>query len=151
MDQNLNLGRVALFGARGAVGQSLAPHLNPVELRVVGRDEQALRRDFPSAQIAAADFLSGEGIDAASQDIDTVVYLAGADYTHFERHPIMVRNALASAARAGVRRFVLVSPVYSYAPGNGERVAETHPHAPTSRKGTWRLEQEQAVLSADHQ
>jgi nucleoside-diphosphate-sugar epimerase len=147
--QTVNLGRVALFGARGAIGQTLAPHLSGSTLRVVGRDERALQHDFPDAQVIAADFLSGAGVDAASQEVETVFYLAGADYTHFERHPVMVRNALAGAARAGVRRFVLVTSVYSYAPEKGERIAESHPHVPVSGKGRWRLEQEQEVLSAD--
>jgi nucleoside-diphosphate-sugar epimerase len=145
------LGSIALFGARGAIGHALSAHLDArgQPYRAVGRDVDALRQTFPRADIVGADFLSGEGIDAAARNIDSVFYLAGTEYTHFERHPVMVRHALASAASMGARRFIHIAPVYSYAPAKGGRVAETHSHVPTTRKGRWRLEQEQAVLAAD--
>ena len=73
-------------------------------------------------------------------------YLAGAPYTEFFKHPIMVRNALDAAQAAGVRRFVHVAPVYSYGPPLTRPVPESQPHVPTTRKGRFRLEQERAVL-----
>lgn len=151
MNDRGSLGRVALFGAGGAIGRALAAALsaNASGFRVVGRNPDRLRAAFPQAEARAADFLSGEGADRAAADVDTVFYLAGTDYTHFERHPVMIANALSAAKGAGVRRFVHVAPVYGYSPSRGKRVAENDPHAPVTRKGRWRLEQEQAVLGAD--
>lgn len=151
VNERQNLGRIALFGARGAVGHSLAADLdaNSASYRAVGRDLDELRRTFRKAETRAADFLSGDGVDEAAAGIDSVFYLVGTDYTHFERHPLMVRNALAGAKSAGVRRFVHVAPVYSYTPSQSKPVTESDPHVPTTRKGRWRLEQEQAVLAAD--
>jgi len=139
---------IALFGANGAVGHALAPVLEArrVEYRVVGRNEQHLRRDFPHAQAVCADFFSGENLGEAARGIETVFYLAGAPYTEFYRHPVMVRNALDAAQAAGVRRFVHVAPVYSYGVPQSRPVAESQPHVPNNRKGRFRLEQEQAVL-----
>lgn len=131
------LGTVALFGAGGAVGTALAAALakDGIPFREVGRSK-AFR----------ADFFTGEGVREAAQDADTVFYLAGAPYTEFFKHPIMVRNALDAAQQAGVQRFVHVAPVYSYGRAQTVSVPETQPHDPRTRKGRYRLEQEQAVL-----
>ena len=69
-----------------------------------------------------------------------------APYTEFYRHPIMVRHALDAAQAAGAKRFVHVAPVYSYGPPRTRPVPESQPHVPNTRKGRFRLEQEQAVL-----
>lgn len=141
-------GLVALFGASGAVGHALAPALDErgVAYRAVGRDAQRVAREFPHAQAIAADFFTGEGVAAAAQGVETIFYLAGAPYTDFKKHPIMTRNALDAAQRAGVKRFVHIAPVYSYGPPLTRPVPESQPHLPNTRKGRFRLEQEQAVL-----
>jgi nucleoside-diphosphate-sugar epimerase len=141
-------GLIALFGASGAVGHALAPALDQrgIAYRAVGRDMQRVTRDFPRAQAVAADFFTGEGVAAAAQGVETVFYLAGAPYTEFYKHPIMTRNALEAAQRAGVKRFVHIAPVYSYGPPLTHPVPESQPHVPNTRKGRFRLEQEQAVL-----
>lgn len=142
------LGRVALFGASGAIGHVLALELasRSVPHRVVGRTLTTLQREFPAADAATADFFTGDGVEKAAAGIDTIFYLAGAPYTEFYKHPVMVKNALAAAESAGVKRFVHVAPVYSYGPATVRPVPESHPHLPNTRKGRFRLEQEQAVL-----
>jgi nucleoside-diphosphate-sugar epimerase len=146
--EDSSLGSIALFGAAGAIGHSLAAELQSrrISYRAVGREAERLQRDFPGAAIATADFFTKEGVQDAASGIDTIFYLAGAPYTEFFKHPIMVRNALDAAQAAGVRRFVHVAPVYSYGPPLTRPVPESQPHAPNTRKGRFRLEQEQAVL-----
>ena len=141
---------IALFGAGGAVGHSLAVELDKRGLpyRVVGRNIETLQREFPNAEVARADFFKGEGTLEAAEGIETVFYLAGAPYTEFDKHPIMVRNALDGAITAGVARFVLVVPVYAYGAAQSVPVPESQPHDPQTHKGRYRLEQEQAVLQA---
>ena len=145
-----NLGKIALFGAAGAVGNALRPVLaqRGEPYRVVGRDASRLST-FEGAEAISADFLSGEGLDDAASGVDTVIYLAGAPYDHFERHPVMTRNALEAAKRAGVKRFVHIAPVYSYGPAKSNPVPESQPHAPVTKKGRYRLEQEQLVLQGN--
>jgi nucleoside-diphosphate-sugar epimerase len=140
--------RVALFGAAGAIGHALAPELerSGIAYRTAGRTVARLQREFPRSEAVQADFLSGEGLADAARGADTVFYLAGAPYTEFYKHPIMVRNALEAARSEGVRRFVHVAPVYSYGPARTRPVPESQPHVPNTRKGRYRLEQEQAVL-----
>jgi nucleoside-diphosphate-sugar epimerase len=119
-----------------------------VEYRVVGRNLDTLTREFPQGQAVRADFLSDEGVDAAAAGVETILYLAGAPYDHFEQHPVMTRNALQAAQRAGTKRFAHVAPVYSYGPARSNPVPESQPHVPNTRKGRYRLEQEQAVENA---
>ncbi|HTU80514.1 MAG TPA: NAD-dependent epimerase/dehydratase family protein [Candidatus Acidoferrales bacterium] len=151
--QEGSVGVVGLFGAGGAIGHSLAPVLEGrgIAYRVVGRDPERMRREFPRAQASSADFLSGDGATEAANGIDTIVYLAGAPYTNFEQHPVMTGNALRAAREAGVKRFVHVAPVYSYGPAASAQVPESVAHEPTTKKGRFRLEQERLVLSADGQ
>ncbi len=145
---NATLGSIALFGAAGAIGHSLASELQSrgIAYRAVGRDPERLRREFPGAAIATSDFFTAQGVGDAAAGADTIFYLAGAPYTEFFKHPIMVRNALDAAQAAGVKRFVHVAPVYSYGPPLAHPVPESQPHVPNTRKGRFRLEQEQAVL-----
>lgn len=149
MNAQSTLGTVGLFGAGGAMGHALAPRLEQlgVPYRTIGRDAGRLRREFPNAEAVAADFLTGEGLAEAAKGVDTVFYLAGAPYTKFELHPIMTKNALASARSAGVKRFVHIAPVYSYGPAQTMPVSDSSPHRPTTRKGRFRLQQEQLLLS----
>jgi nucleoside-diphosphate-sugar epimerase len=140
---------IALFGASGAVGHALAPELDRrgMAYRAVGRDSARMQREFPHAQAFRADFLSGEGLEKAARGVDTIFYLAGAPYTEFDKHPIMTRNALDAAQAAGVERFIHIAPVYSYGPPLTRPVPESQPHLPNTRKGRYRLEQEQEVLA----
>lgn len=151
MDAVASLGKIAIFGAAGAVGHAIAPALEAdgSAYRVVGRDLERLQREFPRAEAVTADFLKGTNVDEAAKGIDTVIYLAGAPYTNFEQHPIMASNALRAAREQGVQRFVHVAPVYSYGPATSLPVAESAPHRPSTRKGRFRLEQERLVLEAD--
>jgi nucleoside-diphosphate-sugar epimerase len=139
---------IALFGAAGAVGHALGATLDErgIAYRVVGRNADTLAREFPNAQAARADFFNGDGVAEAAQGVETIVYAAGAPYTEFYKHPIMVRHALDAAQKAAVKRFVHVAPVYSYGPARTIPVAETQPLEPNTHKGRFRLEQEQAVL-----
>lgn len=146
-----DLGLVALFGAAGAVGHALAPALEArgVPYRAIGRDVERVRREFSAAEAMRADLLSGEGVVEAARGVETIFYLAGAPYTQFRTHPIMVKQALDAAEKEGVKRFVLVSPVYSYGMPQARPVSAEHPHEPQTRKGRFRLEQERAVLERD--
>lgn len=70
------LGKIALFGAAGAVGHALAPLLARFgSYRVVGREIDKLRA-FPNADAVRADFLSGEGLDAAAASTRSFIWRA---------------------------------------------------------------------------
>jgi nucleoside-diphosphate-sugar epimerase len=146
--------KYAILGAAGAVGRELVPRLvESGEVRVVGRSEARLRREFgrfqPRVEVCAADLADPPGAEKATAGAETVFYLAGAPYTHFELHPKLTRVALDAATAAGVRRFLLLGTVYPYGTPRRQWVDETHPREPHTFKGRMRKEQEDLVLAAD--
>ena len=145
--------RVALFGAAGAIGHSVAAALRSESrrYRVVGRSEAALRRAFgadPLAEIVTWDPDAPASVQAAARDIDTLVYMVGVDYWRFALHPVLLQKTLDGAIAAGVRHVVLIGTVYPYGRPRGNPVREDHPREPHTFKGRMRREQEDLLMAA---
>jgi nucleoside-diphosphate-sugar epimerase len=140
----------AIFGAAGAIGQSIAPELDRrgIPYRVVGRSRDKLARAFPKAEVFPGDLAAPRDAGAAARGIDTIFYCVGLPYPSHHLHPQLIRTTLGAARLVGVRRLVLVSSVYPYGVPRTSRVAETHPRNPHTRKGQFRKEQEDLVLAA---
>ena len=150
------MSKVALFGAAGAIGQSIAQALaaQGQPYRVVGRSEANLRKAFgadPLAEIATWDPDSPASIKAAATGIDTIVYLVGVNYWQFELHPQLMRKTLDGAIAAGVRNIVLIGTVYPYGRARTMPVRESHPREPHTFKGRMRKAQEDILLEAHAQ
>jgi nucleoside-diphosphate-sugar epimerase len=141
---------VAIFGAAGALGPVVAPELlrRGHHVRVVGRDAARLAAIAPGVEPVAADLLEPGQARAAAVGMDAILYAVGVPYHRFDLHPAMTRIALAAARDAGVTSFLQISTVYPYGRPQTDRVAETHPRSPHTRKGRWRKEQEDLVLAA---
>lgn len=142
----------AILGAAGAIGRAMVNEfaLRGVPAVAIGRDPSKLERMFGKrAEIRAADISSVEQTAAALGGARRAVYAVGVPYPDFKRHPVLMRQALEAARRAGVSRMVVVSSVYSYGKPRTARVSEDHPRQPETRKGRYRKEQEDAALAAD--
>ena len=148
------MSKVALSGAAGAIGNSLADAFRAEqrEYRVVGRSRAALQKAFgsdPLAEIVAWNPDDPASIRAACQGVDTIIYLVGVAYDHFELHPQLMRKTLYGAFSAGVPRMLLVGTVYPYGLPQTNPVREDHPRNPHTFKGRMRKEQEDLLLQAD--
>jgi nucleoside-diphosphate-sugar epimerase len=148
--------KVALFGAAGAIGKSIAAALRSrgSAYRVAARNRERLTAEFgndPLAEIVTWNPDDPASVRAASRGVDTIVYLVGVPYNHFELHPEVMRKTLAGAIAEGVKRFVLIGTVYPYGTPVTPMVAETHPRNPTTFKGKMRKAQEDLVLEAHAQ
>ena len=147
---------IALFGAAGAIGQSLATALRQQgrAYRVVGRSEASLRQTFgadPLAEIVPWNPDSTGSVEAAAHGVDTLVYLVGVNYWQFQLHPELMRKTLEGAIAAGVRRIVLIGTVYPYGKAQAHAVKEDHPRNPHTFKGCMRKAQEDLLLQAHAQ
>ena len=147
---------IALFGAAGAIGQSLATALRQQgrAYRVVGRSEASLRQTFgadPLAEIVPWNPDSTGSVEAAAHGVDTLVYLVGVNYWQFALHPELMRRTLDGAIAAGVRRIVLIGTVYPYGKAQAHAVKEDHPRNPHTFKGRMRKAQEDLLLQAHAQ
>jgi nucleoside-diphosphate-sugar epimerase len=146
-------GKIALFGAAGAIGQSIAAALQQAgcRYRVVGRSRAPLERWFahdPLAEIVTWNPDDPESVRAAARGIDTIVYLVGVNYWQFELHPQLMAKTLAGAVAEGVERCLLIGTVYPYGRARTDRVREDHPREPHTFKGRMRKEQEDLLLEA---
>ncbi|MBV8552156.1 MAG: NAD-dependent epimerase/dehydratase family protein [Acidobacteriaceae bacterium] len=146
--------KIALFGAAGAIGHSIAGALRKEgqAYRVVGRNRAALQAAFGSdalAEIATWDPDDSASIREAARGVDTLIYLVGVAYNQFQLHPILMTKTLDGAVSEGVRQIVLVGTVYPYGMPQTTPVTENHPRAPHTFKGRMRKEQEDVLLDAD--
>ena len=145
--------KIALFGAAGAIGRSIAAALGQIgePYRVVGRSAANLKKTFgadPFAEITTWNPDSPESVKRAAAGIDTVIYLVGVNYWQFELHPELMRKTLAGAIAAGVKRIVLIGTVYPYGQVAGNPIREDQPRLPNSFKGRMRKAQEDLLMQA---
>jgi nucleoside-diphosphate-sugar epimerase len=145
--------KIALFGAAGAIGNSIVAALRAEGLpyRVVGRDAARLHAGFgadPLAEIVAWDPDAPASVQAAASGIDTLIYLVGVNYWQFALHPELMRKTLDGAIAAGVKNIVLIGTVYPYGRSQGNPIRENHPRTPHTFKGRMRLEQEDILMQA---
>jgi nucleoside-diphosphate-sugar epimerase len=145
--------RIALFGASGAMGRSVADALSRANarFRVVGRTRGVLERQFggnPLTEIVTWDPDDSASVRAACRGIDTIVYMVGVDYWRFELHPRLMRQTVDGATAEGVARMLLIGTVYPYGRADGNPVSEDHPREPHTVKGRHRKEQEDVLLAA---
>lgn len=148
------MGKIALFGAAGAIGQSVAAALRAAgqPYRVVGRSQASLQTQFggdPLAEMVTWNPDDPESIRKAAQDIETIVYLVGVPYTDFHLHPVLMQQTLDGAIAAGVKQLLLIGTVYPYGRPQGDRIREDHPREPHTFKGKMRKAQEDLLLAAD--
>jgi nucleoside-diphosphate-sugar epimerase len=145
--------KIALIGAAGAIGKSIANALRSrgKPYRVVGRDHQKLQSSFghdPLAELLTWNPDDPASVRAAVRGTDTLIYLVGVPYNHFELHPILMQKTLDGAIAEGVQRVVLIGTVYPYGFPTTNPVTEQHPRNPHTFKGQMRKAQEEVLLKA---
>lgn len=148
------MSKVALFGAAGVIGSSIAAALSAQgrPYRVVGRTEAALRKSFGHdalAEIVTWNPDSPASVQTAASGVETLIYMVGVNYWQFELHPQLMEKTLAGAIASGVKNFVLIGTVYPYGRPKGNRVREDHPREPHTFKGRMRRAQEDLLMDAD--
>jgi nucleoside-diphosphate-sugar epimerase len=143
---------ICIFGAAGAIGKAVGAQARQrgLRVRVVGRREAVLRSAFgDDHEIVTADLSNPEDANRAASGAEAIVYAVGVPYNQFELHPLLVRRAIEAARAQGVRKFIVVSSVYSYGAPTAALVDETHPRNPHTYKGRMRKEQEDLSLAAN--
>ena len=113
------MGGVALVGAAGAIGKSVADALRVQgrSYRVVGRDKEKLQSAFgtdPLAEIVTWNPDDPASLRAAVRGMGTLIYLVGVPYNQFGLHPSLMQKTLDGAIEEGVERMVLIGTVYPY-------------------------------------
>lgn len=146
--------KLALLGATGAIGESIAAELRKRNqgYRAVGRDRASLDRAFgsdPLAEIVVWNPDDAPSVKTALRGMDAAVYLVGVPYNHFELHPVLMKQTLDGAIAEGVGQMLLVGTVYPYGRAQQTPAREDHPREPHTFKGKMRKQQEDLLLEAD--
>jgi len=147
------MNKIALFGAAGAIGQSVAKAISAqgAPYRVVGRSRDALVAAFGAdalVEIVTWNPDDPASVHAAASGVDAIVYLVGVNYWQFELHPRLMQQTLDGAIAAGVKRIVLIGTVYPYGRPRSRPLREDHPREPHTFKGRMRKAQEDLLLAA---
>src|ERR1700722_17060972 len=100
------MNQIALVGATGAIGQSIAAALDRAGLpyRVVGRHRPALERSFGKAgniEMATWNPSDSASARAALRGMKTLIYLVGVPYDQFRLHPVVMGQTLDAAIAEG--------------------------------------------------
>ncbi|HEX3473329.1 MAG TPA: NAD-dependent epimerase/dehydratase family protein [Silvibacterium sp.] len=150
------MSKIALFGAAGAIGNSIAAALRQQNqrYRVVGRNRAELEKSFGAdtlAEIVTWNPDDPASVRAACRGVDTLIYLIGVPYNRFELHPVLMQKTLDGAIAEGVQRVVLIGTVYPYGRARTPKVSEDHPREPHTFKGRMRKAQEDVLLKAHNE
>lgn len=144
---------VALIGATGAIGKSVATALRQKgqPYRAIGRSRATLEKEFgsdPLAEIATWDPDNEESIRTALRGTAAAVYMVGVPYTDSHLHPILMRRVIDAAISEHVDRLLLIGTLYVFGRPQRAHITEDHPREPHTFKGQKRKEQEDLVLEA---
>jgi nucleoside-diphosphate-sugar epimerase len=146
MDQT----RTALvLGATGGVGGEVARSLVARGWRV-----RALARDPSRAPELGVAWVRGDAmeradVEAAARGVALIVHAVNPPgYRDWDTLVLpMIENTIA-AARASGARILLPGTIYNYGAGSAQRLTETTPQAPSSRKGAIRVRMEALLREA---
>jgi nucleoside-diphosphate-sugar epimerase len=143
---------VALVGATGAIGKSVAASLRQSHpYRAIGRSGPGLQKTFGGdhrAEIAVWDPDQEDSIRSALRGATSAIYTVGVPYTDFHLHPILMRRVLDAAIAERVERLILIGTLYVFGLPRSARVTEDHPREPHTFKGKKRKEQEDLTFAA---
>ena len=145
--------KIALVGAAGAIGKSIAHALRDrgIEYRAIGRSRERLTTEFGNDNLAEITTWNPDdpaSVRAALHGIELAIYLVGVPYDQFQLHPIVLQKTLDGAIAEGVHKFLLIGTVYPYGRAQTERITENHPREPHTFKGKMRKVQEDILLQA---
>lgn len=101
--------RIALLGATGAIGASIAQALSAAgtPFSVVGRSAAGLSTAFGAHPLATQRIWNPDdaaSLRAAVRGMDTLVHMVGVPYDAFHLHPRLMRAVVEAAEAEGVRR-----------------------------------------------
>jgi nucleoside-diphosphate-sugar epimerase len=143
---------LALLGATGAIGKSVVAALTArnTPFRLIGRSLEKMQAEFGAHKLAsfAAWNPDDQSLQQAFAGITTVVSMIGVPYDRFALHPQLMKQTVAAAKAAGVKRLLLIGTLYVFGKPQSPRIAETHPRAPHTFKGRVRKEQEDILMNS---
>lgn len=148
------MNKALVAGASGGMGYAIVNELSDrgVAVTAFARTEEKLKKLYQNRRnvtIAAGDIFQMDDLLAAAEGADVIFHAANIPYAQWEsKLPTLMGNILAAAKTRGAK-LAVVDNIYAYGRSAGEKVRETAPKNPHTKKGAIRLRLEQMVRSSD--
>lgn len=105
--------RVLITGGTGGLGQALTPRLQKAgyQVRITSR-RPAPADKAPDLEWAQVNIISGEGMNAALEDVDSVIHAASSPFRNTQEVDVEgTRRVVEAAETAGIDHFIYISIV----------------------------------------
>lgn len=148
--------KAIVLGASGGMGYSLVNELagRGIETIAFARGHEKLERlfgDEAQVSIKSGDAFQPDDLLRACEGVDVIFHSMSIPYPQWqEKLPLLTANVLAAAKHVSAR-LVIVDNIYAYGRSPGDKVTETTPKRPHTKKGKIRLAQEQMAFAAHEQ
>ena len=107
---------VLITGATGIIGKKLIESIRPFghSISVFVREKERERIQYSSVRMVTGNLLDTSGIDKATENIHTIIHLAGITHTnniklYYSINTKGTKNLLESCEKNGVKRFIYIS------------------------------------------
>lgn len=142
-------GRIIILGAAGALGRVAARAFLAAGWEVASLVRaSAVMRAVPGTEIIEVDARDAASVIAAARGADVVLHALNVPYTQWAQLALPFGDIAIAAAFTHQATLLYPGNLYAYGAGMPERIDETTPVQPTSRKGAIRAEIEGRMRTA---
>ncbi len=146
--------KALVLGASGGMGYSIVRELSYRGMEVIAfaRNRSKLDRlfkDLPNVQIRTGDLSVSEDIQMAAKGVDVIFQASNIPYAEWEGNLGRLMENIVSAARSQSAKLAIVENIYAYGRSSGNKVKETFPKNPYTKKGRIRLEIEDFIKKSE--
>lgn len=139
--------KALVLGATGGMGYSIVNELSMRGIEVVAfaRNREKLKRMFkddPNVTIKAGDAFNQKHLETAADDIEVIFQAINIPYGDWESKLIDLNKNIITTANKFSAKIAVVDNIYSYGKSNGDKISETTPKKPHTKKGKLRLDME---------
>jgi len=133
-------GRIIVLGGAGRLGRAAADAFKSAGWQVASlvRGSSAAGA-APGTEIIEVDASDTESVIAAASDADVVLHALNVPYADWGRFALPLADTAIAAAQESRATLVFPGNLYNYGAGMPDRIDETLPMHPTSRKGALRV------------
>lgn len=142
--------KALVLGASGGMGYSIVKELSKrgIAVTAFARTKSKLEKlfgDDRNITIFSGDIFQAEDLQEAAKGVDVIFQSANIPYTEWEEKLARLMKNIVTAAKAEGAKLAIVDNIYAYGRNSGQKVTETVPKNPHTKKGNIRLKVESLV------
>lgn len=146
--------KALVLGASGGMGYSIVNELSNRGIKVVAfaRNKQKLKSLFKADSnvvINPGDVFNKTELEHAANDVDVIFQAINIPYADWKSKLIPLNEHVISTAKKVSAKVAVVDNIYAYGRSNGEKIHETTPKNPHTKKGKLRLAMERLYKNSD--